>query len=98
MALVNVGLLLIWVLQTKQVVQRMQPIMQVVGIGSLIIREVTAYAGTTRTPTALDFFWTQPTQDWQPANDPCTIELGPGWRIPNLTEWNAVRNTNGYAG
>ena len=44
------------------------------------------YAGTTRTPT----------QDWQPANDPCTIELGPGWRIPNLTEWTAVRNTNGY--
>jgi uncharacterized protein (TIGR02145 family) len=56
------------------------------------------YAGTTRTPTAWTSSGTQPTQDWQPANDPCTIELGLGWRIPNLTEWTAVRNTNGYAG
>ena len=44
--------------------------------------------------------WTKtvasPVQDWQPANDPCTIELGVGWRIPNLIEWTAVRNTNGY--
>jgi len=54
------------------------------------------YAGTTRTPTAWTSSGTQVTQDWQPANDPCTIELGPGWRIPNLTEWTAVRSTNGY--
>lgn len=54
------------------------------------------YAGTTRTPTAWISSGTQPTQDWQPANDPCTIELGAGWRIPNLTEWTAVRNANGY--
>jgi len=54
------------------------------------------YAGTTRTPTAWTSSGAQPTQDWQPANDPCTIELGPGWRIPTLTEWTAVRNTNGY--
>ncbi len=25
--------------------------------------------------------------DWQAANDPCTIELGTGWRIPTYTEW-----------
>jgi hypothetical protein len=25
--------------------------------------------------------------DWLVANDPCTIELGAGWRIPTETEW-----------
>lgn len=25
--------------------------------------------------------------DWLAANDPCTIELGAGWRIPTQTEW-----------
>lgn len=25
--------------------------------------------------------------DWLPANDPCTLELGTGWRIPTHTEW-----------
>jgi len=28
---------------------------------------------------------------WLPANDPCTLELGTGWRIPTSTEW-----TNAY--
>ncbi len=27
------------------------------------------------------------TSDWLAANDPCTIELGTGWRIPTQTEW-----------
>ena len=27
------------------------------------------------------------TSDWTAANDPCTIELGTGWRIPTNTEW-----------
>lgn len=31
--------------------------------------------------------------DWTSANDPCTIELGTGWRIPTKTEW-----TNADAG
>ncbi len=26
--------------------------------------------------------------DWQAANDPCTLELGNGWRLPTYTEWN----------
>ena len=56
----------------------------------------TKHNGTTRTPTNWTKTVASPVQDWQPANDPCTIELGPGWRIPNLTEWTAVRNTNGY--
>ena len=54
------------------------------------------HTATVRTPNHWTKTVTTPVQDWQPANDPCTIELGPGWRIPNLTEWNAVRNTNGY--
>lgn len=51
---------------------------------------------TTRTPSKWSKSVAMPIQDWQPANDPCTIELGVGWRIPNLQEWTAVRNTNGY--
>jgi len=27
------------------------------------------------------------TSDWVAAQDPCTIELGAGWRIPTKTEW-----------
>ena len=27
---------------------------------------------------------------WLPANDPCTIELGAGWRIPTQTEWHSA--------
>ena len=33
--------------------------------------------------------------DWQTVNDPCSIELGAGWRIPTHTEWS---NLNGYYG
>jgi hypothetical protein len=48
--------------------------------------------GTTLTPS-----WTitdiDEDSDWTAANDPCTIELGAGWRLPTLTEWNnAVTN------
>jgi hypothetical protein len=51
---------------------------------------------TTRTPSKWSKSVAMPIQDWLPANDPCTIELGVGWRIPNAIEWTAVRNTNGY--
>jgi hypothetical protein len=35
--------------------------------------------------------------DWLAANDPCTIELGTGWRIPTKTEWeNADAAWNNY--
>jgi hypothetical protein len=54
------------------------------------------HSATTRTPSTWTKTVASPVQDWQPANDPCTIELGLGWRIPNLQEWTAVRNTNGY--
>jgi hypothetical protein len=28
--------------------------------------------------------------NWTNLNDPCTIELGSGWRLPTLTEWTNV--------
>jgi hypothetical protein len=28
--------------------------------------------------------------DWTQENDPCTIELGAGWRLPTSTEWTNV--------
>jgi hypothetical protein len=44
-----------------------------------------AYSGST-TPA-----WTitsiNETSNWLPANDPCDLLLGAGWRIPTLTEW-----------
>ena len=46
--------------------------------------------GTIRTPnsTWITSFWEY--YDWQPANDPCSLELGSGWRIPTYTEWGIV--------
>ncbi|MFA4864311.1 MAG: hypothetical protein WC605_11150 [Bacteroidales bacterium] len=45
--------------------------------------------GTTVTPA-----WTitsiSENSNWTPANDPCTLELGSGWRIPTQTEWTNV--------
>jgi len=45
--------------------------------------------GTTVTPV-----WTitsiSENSDWTQANDPCTIELGSGWRIPTKFEWTNV--------
>ena len=35
--------------------------------------------------------------DWLAANDPCTIELGAGWRIPSQTEWTNVNTNGGWA-
>ncbi|NTW34509.1 MAG: hypothetical protein HGB12_18120 [Bacteroidetes bacterium] len=35
--------------------------------------------------------------DWLADNDPCTIELGSGWRIPTQTEWTNT-DANGQSG
>jgi len=43
--------------------------------------------GSTRTP---NYTWTTSINeysDWITANDPCTIEMGAGWRVPTTTEW-----------
>ena len=34
--------------------------------------------------------------NWSPANDPCSTELGSGWRIPTNTEWYNVETSNGW--
>jgi hypothetical protein len=46
--------------------------------------------GTTRTPNTTWITSINEILDWQPANDPCTIELGSDWRIPTSTEWTNV--------
>lgn len=50
--------------------------------------------GTTRTPATVWITTIAESIDWLPANDPCTLELGAGWRIPTNSEWTAAR-TNG---
>ncbi len=52
--------------------------------------------GTARTPQTA---WINPNTDstnWKAINDPCTIELGSGWRIPTLTEWLNVKTANNW--
>ena len=52
--------------------------------------------GTTRTPNTT---WITPineNSDWIIANDPCTLELGAGWRIPTSTEWTNADASGGW--
>jgi hypothetical protein len=46
------------------------------------------HSGTKRTPSSL---WKTPIDEninWQPANDPCALEINNGWRLPTITEWS----------
>ncbi|MFD2067422.1 hypothetical protein ACFSKU_11055, partial [Pontibacter silvestris] len=46
--------------------------------------------GSTRTPSNA---WTasiSENSDWLPANDPCGLLLGSGWRLPTSAEWTAA--------
>lgn len=36
------------------------------------------------------------TSDWLAANDPCSLSLGTGWRIPTSTEWANADATGGW--
>ncbi len=52
--------------------------------------------GTTRTPVGA---WNNDpfspvNVDWPAANDPCTAELGSGWRLPTYNEWRAFAIAN----
>ena len=51
--------------------------------------------GTTRTPNTTWISGISETSDWIAANDPCSLELGTGWRNPTRTEWT---NVSGAAG
>ncbi len=45
------------------------------------------YDGTTRTPNTSWISNIKDNSDWLSANDPCTILLGSGWRLPTKIEW-----------
>ena len=52
--------------------------------------------GATRTP---NLFWNSAITEnlyWETANDPCSLELGYGWRIPLYSEWFNVDNAGGW--
>ena len=51
--------------------------------------------GTTRTPNATWMNLISVNSDWISTNDPCSIELGTGWRIPTKTEWINVSGSGG---
>jgi len=53
--------------------------------------------GTTRTPaTAWDATNDNTYTGWDPAKDPCTLELGAGWRLPTYTEYYNMDNDNNW--
>jgi len=52
--------------------------------------------GTTRTPNTTWITSISENSDWISSNDPCTIEIGSGWRIPTYTEWNNLMTSGGW--
>ncbi len=51
---------------------------------------------TSRTPsTAWNATNDNLSATWEAAKDPCTLELGTGWRIPTNTEWTNVHGATG---
>ncbi len=52
--------------------------------------------GTTRTPNTNWISSIGENSDWLPANDPCTLLLGSGWRLPTRTEWISVYVNGGW--
>jgi hypothetical protein len=59
------------------------------------------YSGSTRTPNTTWITEINEYLVWTAANDPCTLELGSGWRIPTAVEWtnvDAAGSWNNYLG
>ena len=52
--------------------------------------------GTTLTPNTTWISWIEESSDWIAADDPCTLELGSGWRIPTSQEWVNVDASGGW--
>ena len=51
--------------------------------------------GTTLTPAWMTSSIIE-NSDWLSMNDPCTSELGTGWRIPSSTEWSNVQSAGNW--
>jgi hypothetical protein len=54
------------------------------------------HTGTTRTPNTIWINSINENSDWLPANDPCALLLGSGWRLPTSTEWTNVDANGGW--
>ena len=52
--------------------------------------------GTTRIPNTTWITSINENSDWLPANDPCALLLGSGWRLPTNTEWTNADETGGW--
>jgi hypothetical protein len=52
--------------------------------------------GTTRTPNTPWITYIGEFSDWQPADDPCTLEMAGTWHIPTWTELNNVNIAGGW--
>jgi len=52
--------------------------------------------GTNRTPNTPWITYINENSNWLPANDPCTLELGTGWRLPTSTEWTNVEASGNW--
>jgi hypothetical protein len=53
--------------------------------------------GTTRTPATTWITSIDEYSSWIPANDPCALELGTGWRLPTSTEYTNIDAVGGWS-
>ena len=56
-----------------------------------------AHDGANRLPDSDWISTIDESSDWQLSNDPCTLELGTGWRIPTSSEWTNVDESGNWA-
>jgi hypothetical protein len=54
------------------------------------------HTGTVRTPNTTWISNISENSNWLPANDPCTLELGAGWRLPTANEWINVYTSENW--
>jgi hypothetical protein len=52
--------------------------------------------GVTRTPNITWISDINEYSTWISYNDPCNLELGTGWRVPSISEWNNVDSTGNW--
>jgi hypothetical protein len=52
--------------------------------------------GVTRTPNSAWNSSINESSDWTAGNDPCTLLLGSGWRLPTISEWTSLNSNAGW--